>query len=331
MHSVRSIQNGPSNQTANVVIRGANVGDYLTGVLVPTERKIRDSFERRFPRTADEIRKEYNSTTIKALTDEELDYPQTESAIARTAEFREGVQHEKHPRLPKKSTLTTGFVTQVTAATIRQIQLLRGDTATFLLKQVQYTSIFDALKTVADFYTLGNKSGSGHRCGISVLQCSLQLGRVVPERRFLIPGPSLQRTTGDERGDGFVQRPACSRKASWFRPVSPSGLLHRTDHMRYSHHGHADHFMVSAGLFYDRSQNGSRRFLYILARQVSRKMQILFHIKLLTLPQLRIRTLYDLSLQSYWCCFRQFRRCFESVRVDGFHPLYIHRVHDSQA
>lgn len=46
---------------------GANVGDYLTGVLVPTERKIKPGFERRFPRTADEIRNEYNKTTIKSL------------------------------------------------------------------------------------------------------------------------------------------------------------------------------------------------------------------------------------------------------------------------
>jgi ABC-type multidrug transport system ATPase subunit len=45
---------------------GANIADYLTGVTVPTERMIKDGFEDRFPRTADDIRAQYEKSTIKA-------------------------------------------------------------------------------------------------------------------------------------------------------------------------------------------------------------------------------------------------------------------------
>lgn len=45
---------------------GANVADFLTGVTVPTERTIKESFEDRFPRTANDIRAAYEKSTIKA-------------------------------------------------------------------------------------------------------------------------------------------------------------------------------------------------------------------------------------------------------------------------
>lgn len=148
---------GPTSQAQTfmeglgfVCTPGANVGDYLTGVLVPTERRIKPGFEHRFPRTADEIRNEYNRTTIKSLMEQEYNYPETEDAIRRTADFKEAVQYEKHPSLPKKSTLTTGFFTQVKAATIRQIQLLKGDKPTFFLKQG--TNLLQALVVGSLFY-----------------------------------------------------------------------------------------------------------------------------------------------------------------------------------
>lgn len=135
---------------------GANIGDFLTGVTVPTERRIQPGFEKRFPRTAEEIRNAYNKTTIKRIMEDEYDYPQSEDAIARTADFREGVQHEKHPRLPKKSTLTTGFATQVKAATIRQVQLLKGDKATFFIKHG--TNLVQALVAGSLFYNAPNNT-----------------------------------------------------------------------------------------------------------------------------------------------------------------------------
>ena len=44
---------------------GANVADFLTGVTVPTERVIKDGFEEKFLRNADEIRSVYEKSSIK--------------------------------------------------------------------------------------------------------------------------------------------------------------------------------------------------------------------------------------------------------------------------
>ncbi|RFU23967.1 hypothetical protein B7463_g12375, partial [Scytalidium lignicola] len=113
----------------------ANVADFLTGVTVPTERRIREGFESRFPRTADEVRSEYEQSPIKAQMEAEYNYPTTDAAKELTEDFKEGVKHEKHPSLPKKSPLTTPFVTQVKACVTRQYQILWGDKPTFIIKQ----------------------------------------------------------------------------------------------------------------------------------------------------------------------------------------------------
>ncbi|CAK4030884.1 ABC transporter [Lecanosticta acicola] len=120
---------------------GANVADFLTGVTVPTERRIAPGFEDRFPRNADAIRDIYDKTTIKSNMAAEYNYPETEEAIALTKEFQEHVQYEKHPSLPKSSPLTVSLVTQIKAAVVRQYQLLWGDKSTFFITQGSNISI----------------------------------------------------------------------------------------------------------------------------------------------------------------------------------------------
>jgi ABC-type multidrug transport system ATPase subunit len=105
----------------------ANVADFLTGVTVPTERKVREGFEDKFPRTADDMLACYQKTAMKAEMEAEYDYPNTDIAKRQTEDFREAVQYEKHKSLPKKSPLTTSFTTQVKAAVIRQYQINWGD------------------------------------------------------------------------------------------------------------------------------------------------------------------------------------------------------------
>jgi ABC-type multidrug transport system permease subunit/ABC-type multidrug transport system ATPase subunit len=129
---------------------GANVADYLTGVTVPSERKIREGFEESFPRTADAIRQCYEKSSIKIKMEAEYDYPKSEEARINTADFKESVQHEKAPSLPKKSPLTTSFTTQVKACIIRQYQILWGDKATFIIKQV--STLVQALIAGSLFY-----------------------------------------------------------------------------------------------------------------------------------------------------------------------------------
>lgn len=114
---------------------GANVADYLTGVTVPTERRIKPGYEDRFPRTNKAILAEYEKTTIKSDMVAEYNYPDTEDAKAYTKEFQETVQYEKHPSLPKGSPLTVDLFTQIKAAVIRQYQLLWGDKSTFFITQ----------------------------------------------------------------------------------------------------------------------------------------------------------------------------------------------------
>jgi ATP-binding cassette, subfamily G (WHITE), member 2, SNQ2 len=129
---------------------GANVADYLTGVTVPTERKIREGFEATYPRTGDSIRAEYKKDPIHAAMLAEYDYPTTDIAKERTKAFREIIQQEKHKSLPKKSPLTVSFYTQVRAAVTRQYQILWGDKATFIIKQA--STLAQALIAGSLFY-----------------------------------------------------------------------------------------------------------------------------------------------------------------------------------
>jgi ATP-binding cassette subfamily G (WHITE) protein 2 (SNQ2) len=135
---------------------GANVADYLTGVVVPTERKIREGFENRFPRTAAEIRTHYENSSIKTRMEAEYDYPTTDLAKKRTEDFREGAAYDKAKNLPKKSPLTVSFSTQVKACATRQYQILWGDKATFIIKQT--TTLVQALLVGSLFYAAPHNS-----------------------------------------------------------------------------------------------------------------------------------------------------------------------------
>ncbi|KAL2810634.1 ABC-2 type transporter-domain-containing protein [Aspergillus granulosus] len=116
---------------------GSNRGDFLTGVTVPTECVIiAPGYEDKFPRTADQIRAAYEQSHIKPrMLEEAQNYPTSKEAADNTTLFKEMVAREKHRGVLKRSSVTTGFVTQVTAAIFRQYQLIWGDKATLLMKQ----------------------------------------------------------------------------------------------------------------------------------------------------------------------------------------------------
>ena len=105
----------------------ANVADFLTGVTVPKERKVREGCDS-FPRTAEELRAIYAKSKIKSIMDTELDFPTTQTAIDWTQEFRDAVGIDKHKSLPKKSPLTVSFSAQVKACVIRQCEYNRDFT-----------------------------------------------------------------------------------------------------------------------------------------------------------------------------------------------------------
>lgn len=135
---------------------GANVADFLTGVVVPSERRIREGFEDSFPRTATDIRARYVASTIKAEMEGESNYPASDEARKNTENFRLAVMRDKHKSLPKKSPLTVSFAMQVKAAVIRQYQIIWGDKATFFVKQASI--IIQALIAGSLFYNAPDNS-----------------------------------------------------------------------------------------------------------------------------------------------------------------------------
>lgn len=137
---------------------GANVADYLTGVVVPTERQVREGYENRFPRNAEQIRTEYEKSEIFTRMISEYDYPDTEVAVTRTENFKESVTFEKDKHLGSKSPYTVSFPHQVKACVVRQYQIIWGDKATFLIKQI--STVLQALIAGSLFYNApGNSSG----------------------------------------------------------------------------------------------------------------------------------------------------------------------------
>ncbi|KAL2859480.1 ABC-2 type transporter-domain-containing protein [Aspergillus pseudodeflectus] len=135
---------------------GSNVADFLTGVTVPTERKTRPGFEARFPRNADAMLEEYNKSVVKSNMVREYDYPDSETAKRCTEDFKISVAEERAKQLPKNSPFTVDFINQVKACITRQYQILWGDKATFIIKQV--STLIQALIAGSLFYDAPNNS-----------------------------------------------------------------------------------------------------------------------------------------------------------------------------
>ncbi|KAI9150540.1 ABC multidrug transporter atrB [Paramyrothecium foliicola] len=136
---------------------GANVADFLTGVTVPTERKIRPEMENKFPRNADQLLEEYSRSPIRHQMAAEYNFPTTDEAKEKTKTFYESVRREKDKRVPDKDPMTVGFGQQVKACVSRQYQILLGDKATFVIKQV--STIAQALIAGSLFYNAPDHSG----------------------------------------------------------------------------------------------------------------------------------------------------------------------------
>ena len=135
---------------------GSNVADFLTGVTVPTERKIRPGYESRFPRNAEALRKEYEDSPIYSRAIAEYDYPTSTLSQERTEDFKDAVAHEK-AKLPKNSPWTVSFLDQIKACIQRQYQILWGSKETFIIKQV--STLIQSLIVGSLFYNAADTSG----------------------------------------------------------------------------------------------------------------------------------------------------------------------------
>lgn len=160
---------------------GSNIADYLTGVTVPTERRIKDGFENRFPRNAEALRAHYEKSPIHAQMTAEYSYPDSDLARERTEEFKQGVAFETSKHLPKNSPFTVSFLDQVKICVQRQYQILWGDKATFVIKQV--ATLAQALIAGSLFYSAPDNSGglfvkSGALFFSLLYQCLLAMSEV---------------------------------------------------------------------------------------------------------------------------------------------------------
>ncbi|KAJ6005108.1 ABC multidrug transporter atrF [Penicillium herquei] len=148
----------PFMEEAGFICReGSNVADFLTGVTVPTERRIRENYEHRFPRNKEALREFYEKSSIHTQVISEYDYPNSDVARERTQDFKEGVAFETSKQLPKNSSFTVSFTDQVKACIVRQYQILWGDKATFIIKQV--ATLVQALIAGSLFYNAADNSG----------------------------------------------------------------------------------------------------------------------------------------------------------------------------
>lgn len=129
---------------------GANVADFLTGVTIPSERKIINEKRDSCPKNAHDIRKRYEETQIYKKMISQYDYPTTEEAKQKTQEFEKGVAMDKDKRLGASSPFTVGFGTQIKTVVSRQYQILWGDKATFAIKQI--STVVQALIAGSLFY-----------------------------------------------------------------------------------------------------------------------------------------------------------------------------------
>lgn len=135
---------------------GANVADMLTGVTVPSERRIAAGWEQKFPRTAQAIRAAYLDSDIYQEMRERLDYPSSEEARINTESFQQAVKINRHSSLPSHSPLMAPFWQQIVVLAKRQFWQIWGDK--LLLYVRQGNTVVQALIMGSLFYDMPQNS-----------------------------------------------------------------------------------------------------------------------------------------------------------------------------
>lgn len=135
---------------------GANVADMLTGVTVPTERRIAKGWENRFPRTAKAIREAYQDSNIYREMRGRLEYPATEEARINTENFKQAVKISRHKSLSEKSPLMVPYWEQVFVLAKRQFWQIWGDKVSLYIRYGN--TIVQALIMGSLFYDMPENS-----------------------------------------------------------------------------------------------------------------------------------------------------------------------------
>lgn len=141
--------------------------DFLTSVTDTRERRIRQGYERRVPRTPEELESAYKTSAFYRLAKEEIHAYKKElqaTGCTATKNFRDAVLESKSRLVPKRSPYTVSFARQVAACTRREFWLLFHDHTTSLTKA--WVTLLNALVVGSLFYgQVSDTSGAFGRGG----------------------------------------------------------------------------------------------------------------------------------------------------------------------
>jgi hypothetical protein len=138
---------------------GANVADFLTGVVVPTERKVRRDKKSTFPRNAAAVKAKYEMSPIFPIMQAESElYPYSKETRRNTLLFQRGMATDESRGLFDHNPSTASFYCQVRSCIIRQYQIVWGDKVTFIVKQA-FTIIQALIAGSLFFDAADNSSG----------------------------------------------------------------------------------------------------------------------------------------------------------------------------
>lgn len=136
---------------------GANIADFLTGVVVPTERKVRHSERLTFPRTATAVKARYEmSSTYPEMGAESALYPFREETRRNTILFQRGMAMIQNQDTSNLNLSTARMYCQARSCIIRQYQIVWGDKLTFIVKQA--FTIIQALIAGSLFFNAADDS-----------------------------------------------------------------------------------------------------------------------------------------------------------------------------
>ncbi|KAI9773655.1 MAG: hypothetical protein M1840_006929 [Geoglossum simile] len=104
-------------------------GDFLTSVTNPLERRVREGFEAKVPRTADEFEKNWRSSPNYAALLKEIDQHESEYPIGGPVidEFRESRRQQQSDHVRPDSSYTVSIPMQIRLCVIRAYQRLWND------------------------------------------------------------------------------------------------------------------------------------------------------------------------------------------------------------
>ena len=138
------IYQGPANEAKQYMIdlgfhcpERETTADFLTAVTDPKQRIIRDGYEAKAPKTAEDFEKAYNSSeTFERVLTDIADYENhlnhTDHQDAK--EFKQSVKEQQSKRVSSKSSFTVSFWRQILACTQREFWLVWGDKPTIWTK-----------------------------------------------------------------------------------------------------------------------------------------------------------------------------------------------------